>query len=126
MYQRIRSREIPTSCPNPGSCGTFAPVWINETTNEACVTWKFQETGDVDCCLFTLPVKIKSCPDFKVYHLGPTYACSVAYCTEQPKTSVNDVLYDNIENQDYVELTLKTLKDGGAVFVCKTNKKFSR
>ena len=65
------SRDMATSCPGPGSCGTVAPVWLdmrtlqNLTENlysvDACVSWGFGDGGfdNFDCCLFTLPVKIK-------------------------------------------------------------------
>ena len=82
-----------TSCPGPGRCGTVAPVWldistmVNLTSNtysvDACVSWGFGDGGfdNFDCCLFTLPVKMKQCSGFKVYYLGPTQACDIAYCS---------------------------------------------
>ena len=82
-----------TSCPGPGRCGTVAPVWldmntlVNLTSNtysvDACVSWGFGDGGfdNFDCCLFTLPVKMKTCNGFHVYYLGPTQACDIAYCS---------------------------------------------
>ena len=86
----------------------FRQVWLDlsrlpdptvdllETGNvsvDACVSWGFSSSGHAakrslsDCCLFTLPVRILNCgggdgPDaFNVYHLGPTQACDIAYCS---------------------------------------------
>lgn len=88
-----RSRDMATTCPGPGKCGTVAPVWldlssaVNLTANtfsvDACVSWGFGDGGfdNFDCCLFTLPVKVKNCQGFRVYYLGPTQACDIAYCS---------------------------------------------
>ena len=88
-----------TTCPGPGRCGTVAPVWLDLTTvknitstlfeAEACVSWGFGDGGfdNFDCCLFTLPVKIKMCNGFRVYHLGPTQACDIAYCSSPIKNN---------------------------------------
>ena len=47
-----RSREMPTECPAPNSCGTTAQVWLNVGTNilntgnitvDACVSWGFDD-----------------------------------------------------------------------------------
>ena len=79
--------------PGPGSCGTVAPVWLDMRTRQnftenlysvdACVSWGFGDGGfdNFDCCLFTLPVKVKQCKGFRVYYLGPTQACDIAYCS---------------------------------------------
>ena len=87
------SRDMATSCPGPGSCGTVAPVWLDMTTRQnltsntysvdACVSWGFGDGGfdNFDCCLFTLPVHVKNCQGFNVYFLGPTQACDIAYCS---------------------------------------------
>ena len=87
------SRDMATSCPGPGSCGTVAPVWLDMRTRQnltenlysvdACVSWGFGDGGfdNFDCCLFTLPVKVKQCKGFRVYYLGPTQACDIAYCS---------------------------------------------
>ena len=50
---------------------------VNLTSNtysvDACVSWGFGDGGfdNFDCCLFTLPVKMKRCKQgFNVYYLG--------------------------------------------------------
>lgn len=43
------------------------------------------DSSSYDCCLFTLPVVAKNCGDFIVYHLGPTQACPIAYCSAPPQ-----------------------------------------
>ena len=71
----------------------MAPVWLDMRTRQnftenlysvdACVSWGFGDGGfdNFDCCLFTLPVKVKQCNGFRVYYLGPTQACDIAYCS---------------------------------------------
>lgn len=71
----------------------MAPVWLDMRTRQnftenlysvdACVSWGFGDGGfdNFDCCLFTLPVKVKQCKGFRVYYLGPTQACDIAYCS---------------------------------------------
>ncbi len=97
------SRDMASSCPGPGSCGTVAPVWLDMTTRQnlswnsysvdACVSWGFGDGGfdNFDCCLFTLPVQVKQCKGFRVYYLGPTQACDIAYCSA-PVTRTNHVV----------------------------------
>ena len=93
-----------TECPIPGHCGTNAPVWIRDldwrignlstgmmANLDGCVSWSFDEDfgnqdQQYDCCLFTLPVTVKNCGDFFVYYLGPTQACSIAYCSASSAT----------------------------------------
>ncbi len=83
-----------TSCPPANSCGSTAQVWLDlpagsdvlstgNVSAEACVSWGFSNplAGIADCCLFTLPIKILNCGPFNVYHLGPTQACDIAYCS---------------------------------------------
>eukprot|EP00095_Tigriopus_kingsejongensis_P007453 maker-scaffold574_size133225-snap-gene-0.17 protein:Tk07453 transcript:maker-scaffold574_size133225-snap-gene-0.17-mRNA-1 annotation:"thrombospondin" len=90
-------REMATECPAGNGCGTQAQVWLNVGTNilhtgnitvDACVSWGVEEESSAsqgaslsDCCLFTLPVSIQNCNGFNVYYLGPTQACSIAYCS---------------------------------------------
>ena len=80
---------LATTCPGPGVCGTRSPAWLdttsltsldtNTTRGEVCVSWSWP--GSTDCCLYTLPVTVKTCPGFTSYFLQPTAACPVAYCS---------------------------------------------
>ncbi|XP_033728931.1 uncharacterized protein LOC117318039 [Pecten maximus] len=83
--------EIPTSCVESKSCGTFAPVWLRlpaeglplpgKTRNgEGCANYE-------DCCAFSFPVVIKNCRDFFIYRLEWIYGCPVAYCAYTPLTT---------------------------------------
>lgn len=80
--------EIPTSCPEIGSCGTHAQIWLQpaghpefgeEKNGSACVAW---EGVDRFCCLWRLPVHVIHCGGFLVYHLKRTDGCS-AYCAKE-------------------------------------------
>ncbi|XP_022791598.1 neurogenic locus notch homolog protein 2-like isoform X2 [Stylophora pistillata] len=79
--------EIPTSCPEIGSCGTHAQIWLppaghpefgEERNGSACVAWK---GVDRFCCLWRLPVHVIHCGGFVVYRLQSTDDCS-AYCAK--------------------------------------------
>ena len=113
-----RSRDMATSCPGPGRCGTVAPVWldmntlVNLTSNtysvDACVSWGFGDGGfdNFDCCLFTLPVKMKACAGFNVYYLGPTQACDIAYCsapTSSLPSSLSTISQPPVLQKEYYE-----------------------
>ena len=69
---------------------------------DACVSWSFEDEysndynhddqnhiSNYECCLFTLPTTVKNCGDFRVYHIGPTQACSIAYCSAPQSSTVN-------------------------------------
>jgi hypothetical protein len=127
-----RSREMSTECPSTNACGTTSHVWLKlddgkdvlntgNVTVDACVSWSFGTPSDPfsssDCCLFTLPVKIRNCNDFNVYYLGPTQACPIAYCLSQPSVSATKA--------DVYELKppkLSAFESSGKTFVeCRTN-----
>ena len=71
---------------------------------DACVSWSFDNDeydndykdeeqnsiSNYECCLFTLPTIVKNCGDFRVYHIGPTQACSIAYCSAPVSTDFNN------------------------------------
>ena len=83
------SAEIPTSCPEIGSCGTHGQIWIppeghpgfgEERNGSACVAWK--RLARI-CCMWQLPVQVTHCGDFVVYRLKRTQKCSIAYCARE-------------------------------------------
>ena len=76
---------------------------------DSCVSWSFEDEYDYDyntqtsgltgsspnyeCCLFTLPTTVKNCGDFRVYHIGPTQACSIAYCSAPESNIPNTTIH---------------------------------
>ena len=88
---------------------------------DSCVSWSFEDEYDYDsqpqsstdsfpnyeCCLFTLPTTVKNCGDFRVYHIGPTQACSIAYCSapeyNMPNSTVSGAVTPLRENEKTVE-----------------------
>ncbi|XP_069107696.1 LOW QUALITY PROTEIN: von Willebrand factor D and EGF domain-containing protein-like [Argopecten irradians] len=86
--------EIPTSCVESKSCGTFAPVWLRLPAEglplpgqirngEGCANYE-------SCCAFSFPVVIKNCRDFFIYKLEWIYGCPVAYCAYTPLTTCSE------------------------------------
>ena len=84
---------IPTSCPEIGSCGTRAQIWMpseghpgfgEERNSSACVAWEGVERV---CCLWQLPVHVTHCGGFVVYRLRRTEECAMAYCAQEGGTS---------------------------------------
>ena len=67
---------------------------------DSCVSWSFENeykndydteesnlVSSYECCLYTLPTTVKNCGEFRVYHIGPTQACSIAYCSAPPESN---------------------------------------
>ncbi|XP_033764373.1 von Willebrand factor D and EGF domain-containing protein-like [Pecten maximus] len=92
-WYRFSNGDMPTSCVPSYHCGTNAPIWYDGTlpspadgiiTGKACIN--FGQTasaaayGGTTCCHHSLPIQIKNCGSYNVYHLARTPACFMAYC----------------------------------------------
>nr|XP_058945176.1 von Willebrand factor D and EGF domain-containing protein-like [Pocillopora verrucosa] len=77
--------NLPEHIVNPHHCGTVAPIWMrgvhpsvadNVVDRFACVNFN----GLFQGCLTAIPIKVKNCSDYYVYHLRPPHGCAMGYC----------------------------------------------
>ncbi|XP_078592830.1 uncharacterized protein LOC144871337 isoform X2 [Branchiostoma floridae x Branchiostoma japonicum] len=84
--------KMPETCVEQFHCGTQVPVWLNgahptdyqAVDREGCMNYGVPD----DCCTLTVQIQVQRCPasngnpDFFVYNLQPTFACSIGYCAD--------------------------------------------
>lgn len=69
--------------PGPGSCGVTNPAYLDgkyPDVSEDIVNRVACIKQGSSCCNATVPIQIKNCTGFYVYHLKPLKDCSNAYC----------------------------------------------
>ncbi|KAF4106294.1 uncharacterized protein LOC131550874 [Onychostoma macrolepis] len=86
LFYNGQNAQMPESCVNQGMCGTYSPLWLNDTHPEledgviirqVCAsTWS-------GCCGYTShPIRVKACPgNYYVYEFVKPMFCSV-YCVD--------------------------------------------
>ncbi|XP_035664410.1 von Willebrand factor D and EGF domain-containing protein-like [Branchiostoma floridae] len=98
-----KDAQIPTQCVQMNHCGTQAPIWLSlgdgslPTPGETgaytgCVVWGFPGQTP-DCCLLRMPVKVRNCGDYFVYHLQPAQGCMMAYCAVGERAKCQPGMY---------------------------------
>ena len=87
-FTSIVGGKMPTTKPDPYSCGTLAPIWIKDTHptkvgEQKQVTACTNVRNMMQGCMTKDQISVKKCngsTDFFVYKLKPTYGCPRAYC----------------------------------------------
>ncbi|XP_043087042.1 uncharacterized protein LOC122333474 [Puntigrus tetrazona] len=87
FYIQGQSVQMPDTCVEEFSCGTYAPLWLNgghPTVEDGVVTRDVCGHWSNDCCFFqSNPIKVKACPgDYYVYELVSPSTCYLAYCAD--------------------------------------------
>ncbi|XP_052426097.1 alpha-tectorin-like [Carassius gibelio] len=85
LYIQGQSVQMPDTCVEKYSCGTYAPLWLNgshPTVEDGVVTRDVCGHWNNDCCAFqSNPIKVKACPgDYYVYEFVSPTTCHLAYC----------------------------------------------
>ncbi|XP_064594791.1 von Willebrand factor D and EGF domain-containing protein-like [Liolophura sinensis] len=75
--------DLAASTPNLGACNTAFPIWMEgavPVVNKQISTTVCIVASPMYPCALKLPVKVKNCGQYRVYHLQPTPFCPTAYC----------------------------------------------
>lgn len=86
--------QMPTAPPPIYSCGTHAPGWMSggphptvadgAVERTACYHWDNDGDGPLPDkpCWVSMPMQVRDCGGFFVYHLAPSPACTTRFCGE--------------------------------------------
>lgn len=86
--------QMPTAPPPIFSCGTHAPGWMSggphptvadgAVERTACYHWDNDGDGPLPDkpCWVSMPMQVRDCGGFFVYHLAPSPACMSRFCGE--------------------------------------------
>jgi hypothetical protein len=86
--------QMPTAPPPIYSCGTHAPGWMSggphptvadgAVERTACYHWDNDGDGPLPDkpCWVSMPMQVRDCGGFFVYHLTPSAACMSRFCGE--------------------------------------------
>ncbi|XP_073775035.1 uncharacterized protein isoform X2 [Danio rerio] len=94
LFYNNQSAQMPESCVDQNSCGSFNPMWLNRShpqLEDGVVLRHICVSSYSGCCAFTShPIKVKACPgDYYVYEFVKPLICA-AYClVNQSSTSVS-------------------------------------
>ncbi|XP_067310863.1 uncharacterized protein [Pseudorasbora parva] len=92
LFIRGQSSQMPDTCVDQYSCGTYVPLWLNgghPTVEDGVVTRDVCGHWSNNCCYFqSNPIQVKACPgDYYIYKFVHPTSCSLAYCAESIKTA---------------------------------------
>lgn len=82
-FESAAGNVMPTECPGGNYCGTNMPIWMKgdiPSEEEGIVEASGCINRDRECCIEELPMQVRNCSKFIVYHLEPTPTCSMGYC----------------------------------------------
>jgi len=86
--------RMPTTPPPIFSCGAHAPGWMSGgphptvadgiVERTACYHWDNDGDGPLPDkpCWVSMPMQVRDCGEFVVYHLSPSAACMTRFCGE--------------------------------------------
>jgi hypothetical protein len=78
--------ELPTTKPKDGTCGTYAPIWMNgshPTISDGTVARKAcanVPNAHPFGCAYSYVIHVRNCSGYYIYQLKPPQHCILAYC----------------------------------------------